>query len=140
MAQPIVDRAESLAPARDFKNKHYQEVKSRLHEQLLNRLNLERLAEVKRDEAEPELRSVIGALLEKESERTPLSLYERENLVVDVLNELFGLGPLEELLADPEISDILVNRHDVSGHEIGSAHGSSPLWRQQNATLGREPP
>jgi len=97
---------------RDLKSKQYQEVKSRLHEQLLNRLNLERLAEVRREDAEPELRSVIGALLEKEAEKTPLSLYERENLVVDVLNELFGLGPLEELLADPDISDILVNRHD----------------------------
>jgi pilus assembly protein CpaF len=42
----------------------------------------------------------------------PLSLAERESLVVDVLHELFGLGPLEALLADPSISDILVNRHD----------------------------
>ncbi|HUF46264.1 MAG TPA: CpaF family protein [Vicinamibacterales bacterium] len=112
MAQHMVDRAEPLAPVREGKNKQYQEVKSRLHEQLLNRLNLERLAEVRREEAEPELRSVIGALLEKESERTPLTLYERETLVGDVLNELFGLGPLEELLADPDISDILVNRFD----------------------------
>jgi pilus assembly protein CpaF len=99
-------------PGRDFRNAQYQEVKSRLHEQLLNRLNLERLTEVRREDAEPELRSVIGALLEKEAEKSPLSLIERENLVIDVLNELFGLGPLEELLADPEIFDILVNRHD----------------------------
>ena len=42
----------------------------------------------------------------------PLSLFERETLITDVLNELFGLGPLEALLADPEISDILVNRAD----------------------------
>jgi pilus assembly protein CpaF len=79
---------------------------------LLNRLNLERLSQIRRDEAEPEIRSVIASLLEKEAEKTPLSLYERESIVVDVLNELFGLGPLESLLLDPEISDILVNRHD----------------------------
>jgi pilus assembly protein CpaF len=42
----------------------------------------------------------------------PLSLFERETLITDVLHELFGLGPLEALLADPDISDILVNRYD----------------------------
>jgi len=96
----------------DTRNSHYQEVKSRIHEQLLNRLNLERLSQVRREEAEPELRSVIGTLLEKEAEKTPLSLYERESIVTDVLNELFGLGPLEHILLDPEVSDILVNRYD----------------------------
>jgi pilus assembly protein CpaF len=51
-------------------------------------------------------------MLDAESARIPLSLFERQTLIIDVLNELFGLGPLEELLADPEISDILVNRFD----------------------------
>jgi pilus assembly protein CpaF len=55
---------------------------------------------------------VIGTLLETEAEKTPLSLYERESIVTDVLNELFGLGPLEHLLLDGEISDILVNRYN----------------------------
>jgi pilus assembly protein CpaF len=96
----------------DSRHSHYQEVKSRIHEQLLNRLNLERLSQVKRDEAEPELRSVIGALLEREAETTPLSLHERDTIVVDVLNELFGLGPLEAILRDPEVSDILVNGYN----------------------------
>ena len=90
----------------------YQDVKTRIHTQLLNRLNLERLSQIKREDAEPEIRSVIGSLLEKEAEKTPLSLQERESIVIDVLNELFGLGPLEALLADPDISDILVNRFD----------------------------
>jgi pilus assembly protein CpaF len=112
--ESTVDAANPETPARerDYRTPQYQEVKSRLHEQLLNRLNLERLSEVRREDAEPELRSVITALLEKESEKIPLSLYERENLVADVLNELFGLGPLEDLLVDPETSDILVNRHN----------------------------
>ena len=51
-------------------------------------------------------------MLDRERDKTPLSLYERESIVADVLNELFGLGPLEILLADPTISDILVNRFD----------------------------
>ena len=51
-------------------------------------------------------------MLDRETTSTPLSLYEREALLGDVLNELFGLGPLEALLQDPTVSDILVNRHD----------------------------
>src|SRR5215471_8113005 len=104
--------ASPTTPMLDVRQTHYQEVKSRIHEQLLNRLNLERLSQVKREDAEPELRSVINALLEREAETTPLSLYERESIVVDVLNELFGLGPLEHILRDPEVSDILVNGHN----------------------------
>ena len=95
----------------DARSQHYQDLKGRIHQELLNRLNLERLTRTKRDDAEPELRNVIVTILERETEATPLSLYERESLVGDVLNELFGLGPLEELLADPDISDILVNGH-----------------------------
>jgi pilus assembly protein CpaF len=97
---------------RDARQSQYQDVKSRIHTALLNRLNLERLSKIKREEAEPELRLVIATLLDKETETTPLNLQERENLSTDVLNELFGLGPLEALLPDAEISDILVNRFD----------------------------
>jgi pilus assembly protein CpaF len=63
-------------------------------------------------EAEPEIRRMILEIIERSNETTPLSLTERETLVVDVLNELFGLGPLEALLRDQNISDILVNRFD----------------------------
>ena len=96
----------------DTRNPEYQALKGRVHTELLNRLNLDRLATVRRDDAEPELRSIIAGLLEREQQKTPLSMSEREALVIDVLNELFGLGPLEELLADSTISDILVNRFD----------------------------
>jgi len=101
-----------LKSGAEIRHSQYQEVKTRVHEQLLGRLNLERLSQVRRTEAEPEIRSVIASLLEKEAEKTPLSLYEREAIIVDVLNELFGLGPLEALLVDPDVSDILVNRFD----------------------------
>ncbi len=96
----------------DARQRDYQDVKSRIHQELLNRLNLERLARVSRQEAEPEIRGLIVTMLDRESTTTPLSLYEREALLGDVLNELFGLGPLETLLQDPSISDILVNRFD----------------------------
>jgi pilus assembly protein CpaF len=96
----------------DTRRPAYQEVKSRVHQELLNRLNLERLTQVRRQDAEPEIRGLIASLLEHETEKVPLSLFERETLIGDVLNELFGLGPLEALLGDRDISDILVNRFD----------------------------
>ena len=90
----------------------YQHLKADVHQELLSRLNLERLTRVKREDAEPEVRRVIGSIVEGFTRTTPLSLMERESLATDVLNELFGLGPLEALLRDPSISDILVNRFD----------------------------
>jgi pilus assembly protein CpaF len=90
----------------------YQQLKARVHQELLNRLNLERLTRMKREEAEPELRTLIVEMLDRESRVTPLSLFERDGLITDILYELFGLGPLEVLLADGSISDILVNRFD----------------------------
>jgi pilus assembly protein CpaF len=98
--------------AADARHPDYQAIKGRVHQELLNRLNLDRLAQVSVEEAEPELRSLIGGLLDREQKFTPLSLVERESLIVDVLHELFGLGPLEPLLADRATSDILVNRFD----------------------------
>ncbi|MBK5297985.1 MAG: CpaF family protein [Vicinamibacteria bacterium] len=87
-------------------------MKAKVHQELLNRLNLERLNRVSRREAEPEIRELINHMIEAEAVNTPLSLFERENRIIDVLDELFGLGPLEALLKDRDISDILVNRHD----------------------------
>src|SRR3954454_11814794 len=94
----------------DTRGVYYQELKSRIHQDLLNRLDLDRLTRMRRDDAEPEIRNLILGMVERESAALPLSLFERETLISDVLNELFGLGPLEVLLRDPSISDILVNR------------------------------
>jgi pilus assembly protein CpaF len=96
----------------DTRDPRYQSIKGRVHDELLNRLNLERLTRTRRADAEPEIRGVISGLLDRETLTTPLSSYERESVITDVLDELFGLGPLETLLSDPTISDILVNRAD----------------------------
>ena len=100
------------SPSADPRQKSYQDLKAKVHNDLLNRLNLERLTQMGQTEAEPEIRRIILEIIERSNETTPLSLTERETLVVDVLNELFGLGPLEALLRDQNISDILVNRFD----------------------------
>jgi pilus assembly protein CpaF len=116
----------------DTRNASYQELKGQIHQELLNRLNLDRLTRVKREDAEPEIRALIGGMLERERDRTPLSLFERENLVGDVLHELFGLGPLEVLLQDPSISDILVNRYDqVYVERLGRLEPTETIFRDE---------
>ena len=85
----------------------YLDLKAGVHRKLLNRLNLEALEKSDRARAESEIRMLLGELLAEEG--TPLSLSERETLFVELLDDVFGLGPLEPLLRDPSISDILVN-------------------------------
>jgi pilus assembly protein CpaF len=121
----------TIAPV-DTRNASYQDLKGRIHQELLNRLNLDRLTRVKREDAEPEIRSLIGGMLERERDRTPLSLFERESLVNDVLHELFGLGPLEALLHDHSISDILVNRYDqVYVERLGKLEPTETVFRDE---------
>jgi pilus assembly protein CpaF len=87
----------------------YVELKKSIHRKLLNRLNLEALANADRARAESEIRSLTSELLAEHG--TPISLGERETLFVELIDEVFGLGPLEPLLRDPSISDILVNTY-----------------------------
>jgi pilus assembly protein CpaF len=87
----------------------YLQLRASVHRKLLNRLNLEALAQSDRTRAEGEIRTLLSQLLSEEA--TPISLSERETLFVEVLDDVFGLGPLEPLLRDPRISDILVNTH-----------------------------
>src|SRR6266446_2369234 len=102
---PVPAHLRSQQPPRQ----HYLELKASVHKKLLNRLNLEALALSDRARAESEIRTLLGELLAEEG--TPLSLGERETLFTELLDDVFGLGPLEPLLRDPSISDILVNTH-----------------------------
>jgi pilus assembly protein CpaF len=87
----------------------YLELRASVHRKLLNRLNLEALAQTDRTRAEGEIRTLLGQLLAEES--APINLGERETLFGEILDDVFGLGPLEPLLRDTTISDILVNTH-----------------------------
>jgi len=97
------------AAAREPIRQQYLELRASIHRRLLNRLNLEALAQTDRARAESEIRALLTQLLAEET--TPISLAERETLFGEVLDDVFGLGPLEPLLRDPGISDILVNTH-----------------------------
>ena len=87
----------------------FQEIKSRLHRTLINRMDLTKLSSLTQEQAHAEVSRLAETLLSQDA--MPLSVAERERLVNDVQHELFGLGPLEPLLADSTISDILVNSH-----------------------------
>jgi pilus assembly protein CpaF len=89
----------------------FQEMKSRLHRTLINRMDLTKLSSLTPEQVHAEVSRLAESVLAQEA--MPLSVSERDRLVNDVQHELFGLGPLEPLLADPTISDILVNAHDV---------------------------
>ena len=87
----------------------FQEMKARLHRTLINRMDLTKLSSLTPEQVHAEVSRLAESVLAQEA--MPLSAAERERLVNDVQHELFGLGPLEPLLADPTISDILVNSH-----------------------------
>jgi pilus assembly protein CpaF len=82
-------------------------IKSHIHRKLLERLNLSNLDRLDRDEVMETIRSLVRELLAAES--IPLNLEERDELIRQVLDEIFGLGPLQPLMDDPTIADILVN-------------------------------
>jgi pilus assembly protein CpaF len=87
----------------------YQEFKFTLHRKLLDKINLEALATIDNQRVRGEVRQALIALID--SEPTLLSSLEKQQICDEVLDEVFGLGPLEPLLQDPTISDILVNTH-----------------------------
>src|SRR5262249_50308519 len=88
----------------------FQEMKSRLHRALINRMDLTKLSSLTAEQVREEVARLAESTLAQEA-ATPLSASERERLINEVHHELFGLGPLEPLLADSTISDILVNSH-----------------------------
>src|SRR6266478_3931887 len=90
--------------------KVYQELKSAVHRDLLNKVDLEKIATVRDERTRAQALAVIQDLVA--GLQTPMSGRERERLSLEVLDEVFGLGPLEPLLQDPTINDILVNGHN----------------------------
>src|SRR5271163_1592542 len=99
-----------MANLQTFERSEYQQVKADLHRKILDRLDLEKLGRAPSDTARDEVLLLIRNTVN--SEAVPLSFAERERLAREILDEIFGLGPLEPLLKDPTISDILVNRYD----------------------------
>lgn len=102
---PTREPANLRRPARS--NRAYQELKSHLHKALLDRIDLQAMEAFPAEQLRDELRTMVESLLQEEN--VVVNDAERQNLVRDIQFEMLGLGPLEPLLADPTISDILVN-------------------------------
>jgi pilus assembly protein CpaF len=99
----------SRPAAADPRRAQYLEVRGTVHRKLLTRLNLEKLATSERSRVEGEIRTLVAQLIAEAG--MPLSVGERDAILGDVLDEVFGFGPLEPLLRDKTISDILVNTY-----------------------------
>jgi pilus assembly protein CpaF len=113
----------------------YQALKFALHRKLLDRINLEALSSVTSERVRNEVRSAVAKLVEEE--RTPLSISEKDRVIEEVLDEVFGLGPLEPLLADPTISDILVTTPSLVYVERAGKLYRTPVEFKDNAHLLR---
>ena len=98
-----------LAPQPARLTGRHQELKFALHRKLLDKINLDALASIETQTLRNEVRGALTQLID--SEQTLLSAVERNQIVAEVLDEVFGLGPLEPLLQDATVSDILVNGH-----------------------------
>src|SRR5690349_1111183 len=87
----------------------YQELKKTMHQMILDRIDLERLKRLTSEQFKHELALLVQRIIEEE--RIVLNQQERHHLVLDIQHEMLGFGPLEPLLNDPTVSDILVNTH-----------------------------
>ncbi len=99
----------SLATEMDFHSVSYQQLKKHLHQTLLERIDLERLQQLSTEQLRRELSHLVERLID--DEKIMVNQAERRQLVLDMQNEMLGFGPLEPLLTDPSVSDILVNGH-----------------------------
>mgnify|MGYP001268923037 CR=1 FL=1 len=111
-----------------------EDMKRRIHGKLVDRLDLSRVGELKGDSLKREIRGVVELLCD--AEETPLSRGERERIIEEVLDETFGLGPLELILKDPTVSDILVNGpKKVYVEKGGRLHKTSVEFRDNKHLL-----
>ncbi|CAG2367358.1 MULTISPECIES: CpaF family protein [Burkholderia] len=108
-AQPAAAGGEPVGPAHSSVRDAYQKLRREIHLAVLERVELERLSRLHQDQVRMEIGSLIARILDEE--RMPANDIERRQLAIDVYDEMFGFGPLEALLRDPGISDILVNTY-----------------------------
>lgn len=122
-----------MANLQSFERTDFQQIKADLHRKILDRLDLEKLGKTSGDSARDEVLVIIRNAVN--SEAVPLSFAERERLSREILDEIFGLGPLEPLLKDHTVSDILVNRFDRVYVERAGKLELTPLSFKDNVHL-----
>lgn len=111
---PLEGAKTSLVPDAKKKNlipNEYYELKTRIHDRLIDLLDLSLLDTFEQNALAPQIRKLVEQILQEDENRIPLNLNERERLFREIQDEVFGLGPLEPFLQDPTVSDILVNNY-----------------------------
>src|SRR5512142_3054171 len=111
----------------------YFELKSEIHRKLIGVLALDRVSSIPKDRVRAEIGRVVERLLE--DERVPMTTAEQNKIIEEVLDEVLGLGPLEPLLKEPSISDILVNSYDKVYIERGGKLARTQARFRDNAHL-----
>lgn len=111
-----------------------QGLKAKIHRKMIERLDFSSFDLIEKDILSREIGRIVENLVEEE--KTPLSAKEKESLIVDILHETFGLGPIEPLLYDPDISDILVNRYNqIYVEKFGKLNKVDLSFRDDNHLL-----
>ncbi|CAN0627546.1 pilus assembly protein CpaF [Burkholderia multivorans] len=108
-APTFTSRTEQSGAAGSMVREAYQKLRREIHAAVLERVELERLSRLPQDQVRQEITTLISRILDED--KLPANDIERRQLAVDVYDEMFGFGPLEALLRDPGVSDILVNTY-----------------------------
>ena len=108
----------------------YFDLKSRIHDRLLDIIDLSVIDKLERDDLEFQIRQVVERILKEESYTLPLNLNEREKIFTEILDEVLGYGPLEPLLKDHTVSDILVNTYkDIYVERAGKIEATDARFK-----------
>jgi pilus assembly protein CpaF len=123
-----------MGKSKGFKLDMYQSLKTKIHRKLIDRLDFSNIDLIEKDLLNREISRILESLIFEE--RTPLTATEKDSLIVDIMHETFGLGPIEPLLADQDISDILINRYDqVYIEKFGKLSKVDVTFRDDNHLL-----
>src|SRR5512132_2995748 len=127
VAAPAANGNGTAEPSRRVDTERY-DLKTRVHRQLIERLDLAKLSSLPSDVVQQQIRRIVEDMLV--ADETPLSRQEREDLVREVQDETFGLGPIEPLMQDPTVADILVNgAHEVYVERRGKLERTNAIFR-----------
>ena len=129
----ILTHTEPQTPPISYMPDEYFDLKSRVHDRLLDIIDLSVIDKLERDELEFQIRQVVERILKEESYSFPLNLKEREKIFTEILDEVLGYGPLEPLLKDHTVSDILVNTYkDIYVERAGKIEATDARFKDDD--------
>ena len=129
----ILTHTEPQTPPPCYMPDEYFDLKSRVHDRLLDIIDLSVIDKLERDELEFQIRQVVERILKEESYTLPLNLKEREKIFTEILDEVLGYGPLEPLLKDHTVSDILVNTYkDIYVERAGKIEATDARFKDND--------